>query len=49
MIEDDGWITLYPKLPKLADKVSDQLHRAYDDTLNEEIPEHLKKLLDDLD
>jgi hypothetical protein len=48
-IENDGWITVHPKLPQISDKVSDQLHRAFDDATKEPIPEHLKKLLDDLD
>jgi hypothetical protein len=30
-IENDGWITVHPKLPQISDKVSDQLHRAFDD------------------
>jgi hypothetical protein len=48
-IEDDGWITVHPKLPRIADKITDQLHRAYDDATKEPIPEDMKRLLDDLD
>jgi hypothetical protein len=46
MIEDDGWITIYPKLPEPIER---ELHAAYDSILDEEIPEDLKRLLDDLD
>ena len=49
MIEDDGWITLHPKLKDgLSDKVSAELHRAYDEITKEPIPEDMTRLLDDL-